>query len=159
MHGNGSILGRMPETVRSVLASPIDEVLQGRSGALLWFGAIVGLWTAASFIETIRDILRRAYGVKYSASFWQYRLASMAVILGAVVLLFIAFGVTVILTSVHQFVIAKLPFSEGLAHQLGLYRIFLYVLMLAEGPSRAIEVGGSRHELVTRLLEEELARL
>ena len=65
-----------------MLAGPIDEVLQGRSGALLWFGAIVGLWTAASFIETIRDILRRAYGVKYSASFWQYRLASMAVILG-----------------------------------------------------------------------------
>ena len=58
------------------------EVLEGRSGMLLWFGAIVGLWTAASFIETIRDILRRAYGVKYSASFWQYRLAAMAIILG-----------------------------------------------------------------------------
>jgi membrane protein len=127
-----------------VLAGPIDEVLQGRSGALLWFGAIVGLWTAASFIETIRDILRRAYGVKYSASFWQYRLAAMAIILGSVVLLFIAFGVTVLLTSVHQFVIAQLPFSEGLAHQLGLYRIFpaitlfltFYVIFLALTPAR-----------------------
>ena len=101
-----TVLGRLPPAVRDVLAGPIDEVLQGRSGALLWFGAIVGLWTAASFIETIRDILRRAYGVKYSASFWQYRLAAMAIILGSVVLLFIAFGVTVLLTSVHQFVIA-----------------------------------------------------
>src|SRR5918997_5912874 len=68
-----TILGRLPPTVRGVLEGPIDEVLQGRSGALLWFGAAVGLWTAASFIETIRDILRRAYGVQYSASFWQYR--------------------------------------------------------------------------------------
>ena len=34
-------------------------------GPLLWLGALVGLWTATSFIETIRDILRRAYGVKY----------------------------------------------------------------------------------------------
>ena len=47
-------------------------------GRLLWIGAIVGLWTVGSFIETIRDILRRAYGVKYCAPFWEYRLASMA---------------------------------------------------------------------------------
>jgi membrane protein len=53
-------------------------------GTLLWIGAIVGLWTVGSFIETIRDILRRAYGVKYCAPFWHYRLASMAVIVGAV---------------------------------------------------------------------------
>src|SRR6187551_1395718 len=105
-----TILGRLPPTVRAVLTGPIDEVLEGRHGALLWFGAAVGLWTAASFIETIRDILRRADGVKYSASFWQYRLASMAVILGSVVLLLIAFAVTILLSSVHHFVIARLPF-------------------------------------------------
>ena len=139
-----TILGRLPPTVRNVLEGPIDEVLQGRSGALLWFGALVGLWTAASFIETIRDILRRAYGVKYSASFWQYRLAAMAIILGSVVLLFGAFAVTVVLSSVHQFVIAKLPGSEGLASTLGFYRIApavtlfttFYIIFLALTPAR-----------------------
>src|SRR5215204_5728543 len=108
------VLGRLPPDVRTVLVGPVDEVLEGRSGMLLWFGAIVGLWTAASFIETIRDILRRAYGVKYSASFWQYRLAAMALIVGSVVLLFLAFGLSVLLSSVHHFVIKVLPFSEGL---------------------------------------------
>lgn len=140
----GTILSRLPPDVRSVLAGPIDEVLQGRSGALLWFGAIVGLWTAASFIETIRDILRRAYGVNYSASFWQYRLAAMALILAAVVILFGAFAVTVVLSSVHHFVTAKLPFSEGLANTLGLYRIApavtlfatFYIIFLALTPAR-----------------------
>ena len=140
----GTILSRLPPDVRSVLAAPIDEVLQGRSGALLWFGAIVGLWTAASFIETIRDILRRAYGVNYSASFWQYRLAAMALILAAVVILFGAFAVTVVLSSVHHFVVAKLPFSEGLASTLGLYRIApavtlfatFYIIFLALTPAR-----------------------
>src|SRR4030095_1879829 len=78
-----TILGRLPPNVRNVLSGPIDEVLEGRSGALLCSGPLVGLWTAASFIETIRDILRRAYGVKYSASFWQYRLAAMLILLGA----------------------------------------------------------------------------
>ena len=49
---------------------------------MLWFGAFVGLWTAASFVETIRDIFRRAYGVKYCAPFWEYRLWSILLILG-----------------------------------------------------------------------------
>jgi len=139
-----NILARLPMQVRDVLAAPITEVLQGRSGNLLWFGAAVGLWTAASFIETIRDILRRAYGVKYSASFWQYRLGSMAGIVGAVLLLMIAFGLTIALTSAHHYVVARLPFSEGLAHRLGLYRILpgatlyvtFYILFLALTPSR-----------------------
>ena len=139
-----NVLRRLPPNVAETLREPVQEVLQARTGPLLWFGAIVGLWTAASFIETIRDILRRAYGVKYSASFWQYRLAAMAIILGSVVLLFIAFGVTVLLTSLHQFVIAKLPFSEGLAHDLGIYRIVpavtlfitFYVIFLALTPAR-----------------------
>ena len=87
-------------------------------------GAIVGLWTAASFIETIRDILRRAYGVKYSASFWQYRLASMAVILASVVLLMIAFGVTVVLSSVHHFVVDEAAvLRRARAATLGFYRL------------------------------------
>lgn len=138
------ILGRLPSDVRTVLVGPVDEVLQGRSGMLLWLGAIIGLWTAASFIETIRDILRRAYGVRYSASFWQYRLAAMALILGSVVLLFLAFGLSVLLSSVHHFVIDLLPFSEGLGTRLGLYRIVpaitlfgtFYVIFLALTPSR-----------------------
>jgi membrane protein len=139
-----NILARLPMQVREVLAAPIAEVLHGRSGNLLWFGAIVGLWTAASFIETIRDILRRAYGVKYSASFWQYRLGSMVAIVAAVMLMLIAFGLTLFLTSAHQYVIARLPFSEGLAHRLGLFRIApgvtlfvtFYILFFALTPSR-----------------------
>ncbi|HVF37293.1 MAG TPA: YihY/virulence factor BrkB family protein [Sphingomicrobium sp.] len=139
-----SILGRLPPDVRGSLAAPIQEVLEGRSGGLLWFGAAVGLWTAASFIETIRDILRRAYGVEYSASFWQYRLAAMAFILGAVLLLFIAFAASVLLSSAQHFVVAKLPFSEGLASTLGFYRIgpavtlfaTFYFIFLALTPAR-----------------------
>ena len=69
---------------RCTLREPIQEVLTVRTGTLLWLGAIVGLWTATSFIETIRDILRRAYGVKYCAPFWEYRLGSILLILGAV---------------------------------------------------------------------------
>lgn len=140
----GVILYRLPSEVGEVLRGPIQEVLEGRSGALLWFGALVGLWTAASFIETIRDILRRAYGVKYSASFWHYRLGSMLMIVGSVILLLIAFALTVALSSVHHIIVQRLPFSNGLATELGLYKIVpvatlfitFYFLFLALTPAR-----------------------
>src|SRR4249919_2880591 len=118
-----TILGRLPPAVRAVLAGPIDEVLQGRHGALLWFGALVGLWTAASFVETIRDILRRAYGVKFCSPFWEYRLGSILLILGAVLLLMVAFAASVALSTLHHALIEWFPLTNGLGATLGLYRL------------------------------------
>jgi membrane protein len=118
-----TILSKLPPDVANVLAGPTNEVLTARTGPLLWFGAIVGLWTAASFIETIRDILRRAYGIKYCAPFWTYRLGSIGLIIAAVLLLMAAFGATVAVSSIHYFVIDKIPASAGLATDLGFYRI------------------------------------
>lgn len=118
-----TILARLPPDVASVLAGPTNEVLTARTGPLLWLGAIVGLWTAASFIETIRDILRRAYGIQFCAPFWSYRLGSIGLIIAAVLLLMAAFGATVAISSIHYFVIDKIPASAGLATDLGFYRI------------------------------------
>jgi len=144
-----SILSKVPPEVASVLKGPIEEVLTLRTGPLLWFGAIVGLWTAASFVETIRDILRRAYGVKYCAPFWTYRLGSIGLIIAAVLLLMAAFGLTVALSSIHHFLITMLPFSNGVATDLGLYRLApavaifftFYILFLALTPARYRKIG------------------
>lgn len=124
-----TILGKLPPDVANVLAGPTNEVLTARTGPLLWLGAIVGLWTAASFIETIRDILRRAYGIKYCAPFWTYRLGSIGVIIAAVLLLMAAFGASVAISSVHHFIVEKIPASGGLAGELGFYRIAPAVAM------------------------------
>ena len=97
-----TILAELPADVATTLRAPIEEVLTARTGPLLWFGALVGLWTAASFVETVRDILRRAYGVKYCAPFWEYRLASLALIMGSVVVLMFAFAASVALSSVQS---------------------------------------------------------
>src|SRR4029078_980013 len=108
-----NVLRRLPPDVASTLREPVLEVLTIRTGNLLWFGALVGLWTATSFIETIRDILRRAYGVKFCAPFWEYRLGSILLILGAVLLLMIAFAASVTLSSVHHIILQWFPFAEG----------------------------------------------
>ena len=76
MNAVNALLETMPKDVAAVLERPIRDVIEARSGGLLWLGAIVGLWTTGSFIETIRDIIRRAYGVSYSRPFWEYRLGS-----------------------------------------------------------------------------------
>lgn len=51
------------------------------------------------------------------------------------------------------------PFDEPARIRLALYRIHLYVLMIAEGPSRGIEIADGRHDYLTGLLVSELADL
>jgi membrane protein len=139
-----NVLRRLPPDVASTLREPIQEVLTARTGTLLWLGGLVGLWTATSYIETIRDILRRAYGVKYCAPFWEYRLGSMLFILGAVLLLMIAFAASATLTLAHQLIIRWFPLAQDVASTLGLYRLVpaatlfftFYVLFLALTPAR-----------------------
>ena len=139
-----NVLRRLPPDVASTLRAPVQQVLNARTGPLLWFGAIVGLWTAASFVETIRDILRRAYGVKFCAPFWEYRLGSILLILGAVLLLMIAFAASVILSSLHHVLVEWFPLAGGIATTLGIYRLVpaatlfftFYVLFFALTPAR-----------------------
>jgi membrane protein len=130
-----AVLRQLPPNVADTLRAPIQEVLTARTGPLLWLGGIVGLWTAASFVETIRDILRRAYGVKFCAPFWEYRLGSIALILGAVIVLMVAFALTVALNSMHELVVKLLPFTNGLATALGISRVapalFLFITFYA----------------------------
>src|SRR6476659_3864968 len=109
-----NVLRRLPPNVADTLRGPIQEVLSARQGPLLWFGAIVGLWTAASYIETIRDILRRSYGVKFCAPFWEYRIGSILLILGAVLLLMIAFAATTALTLLQHAIVEWFPFAAGI---------------------------------------------
>jgi membrane protein len=139
-----TILAQLPPGVAKTLRQPIYEALTARTGPLLWLGALVGLWTAASFIETIRDILRRAYGVKYCAPFWEYRAGSIAMILVAVILLMFAFAVTVILKSVEAVIDTWLPFADNVATMIGIARFVpalalfatIYALFFALTPTR-----------------------
>src|SRR6476661_9516838 len=110
-----NVLRRLPPDVASTLREPVNEVLTARTGPLLWLGAIVGLWTATSYIETIRDILRRAYGVKFCAPFWEYRLGSILMILGAVLLLMLAFAVSAAMTLAHHMIIEWFPLAQNVA--------------------------------------------
>lgn len=102
----------MPPDVADVLRKPASDVLQARTGNLLWFGAIVGLWTTAGFIETLRGILRQAYGVTTSTPFWRYRLGAIGITVASVVLAMAAFSFQVMLTGIEQFIYQLLPWAS-----------------------------------------------
>lgn len=139
-----ALLQTMPPSVADVLSKPIADVITARSGNLLWLGAIVGLWTTGSFIETIRDIIRRAYGVQSTRPFWEYRLVAIGIIIGSVVLAMIAFSASILLTTMQEFVVNNVRGGDELANLFTLLRFApafvlygsLYMLFLVLTPKR-----------------------
>ncbi|MEM6492887.1 MAG: YihY/virulence factor BrkB family protein [Pseudomonadota bacterium] len=118
-----TVVRAMPPTVRGVIAPTAESVIDARSGWLLWFGAAAGLWSVSSLIETIRDVLRRAYGTRAVHGFWRYRLASAGLIIGAVVLLLLSLFAQVAIGTAQQFILARLPQLAEVTGSLGLSRV------------------------------------
>jgi membrane protein len=86
-------------------------------------GGAVGLWTASSLIETIRDILRRAYGTVAGRAFWQYRIGSIGLIFASVILLMLTLAAQVGLVAVEQFLHAFFPRLDALLNGLFFSRL------------------------------------
>jgi membrane protein len=138
-----NVLTALPPKVAEVLAPVAHDAVAARHGGLLWVGGVFGLWSAASLIETIRDILRRAYGTRASGAFWHYRLGAVAIIVVAVMLMMLAFAAQVALTGAEQFVYRLLPVAREFTGWISLSRIVpafavfvaLYVLFYTLTPS------------------------
>jgi len=70
----------LPMEVASALEPVVREVLSGRKGGFLTFGALVALWAASTGVEALRQGLDRAYGVVIHRPFWLQRLQSLAIV-------------------------------------------------------------------------------
>ena len=104
-----AVLYALPPMVASVIEPVARDVIEARSGWLLWAGALVALWTVGSLIETIRDILRRAYGTEATKAFWKYRLFSTGVILGSVLLLMLSLMAQFVIGAAQEIIYAYFP--------------------------------------------------
>ncbi|WNO53887.1 YihY/virulence factor BrkB family protein [Stakelama saccharophila] len=144
LHALNAFLRTVPPNVADVLQQPVADVLAARTGALLWFGAAVGLWTAGSFVETVRLILQQAYGVESRRPFWENRLGSIGLIIASVILVMLAFSFQVVLTGIEQFITRVLPVADSTAQAVSLTRIApglalfgaLYMLFYTLTPGR-----------------------
>ncbi len=139
-----AVLTAVPPRVAEVLGPVARDIAAARQGWLLWIGGLFGIWTATSLIETIRDILHRAYGTPATHAFWHYRLFSTGVIFAAVLLLLIALSGQVMLSAVQEIVLALFPGLDVLVSEFLITRLIsagalfgsIYMLFISLTPSR-----------------------
>ena len=139
-----TVFSTMPPAVAKALAGPVREAMTARTGIFLWLGAIVALWTVGSLTETIRDILRRAYGTHFSHGFFHYRLLSIGIITGAVVLMILSFSAQVLIVGIEQFIGLFLPAAFKAAGTVAISRavsglglfLAIYLLFYSLTPSK-----------------------
>ncbi len=118
-----ALLKGLPPSVAAMVGDTANQVLSLRHGPLLWFGALIGTWTVGSFIETIREVLRRAYGTDYARPFWQYRLIGVLIIFGAVALLMVAFSAQIFISAAEDLIARWFPSAHLLADRIGSSRL------------------------------------
>ncbi len=118
-----ALLKGLPPSVAAMVGDTAHQVLSLRTGPLLWFGALIGTWTVGSFIETIREVLRRAYGTDYARPFWQYRLIGVMIIFGAVALLMVAFSAQIFISATEDLIARWFPAAHELADRIGASRL------------------------------------
>ena len=118
-----AVLYALPPMVGEVIGPVARAVLEDKNGWVLWIGGLIGLWTVSSLIETIRDILRRAYGTKATHAFWKYRLWSAGVIFGSVVLLMASLIAQVMIGTAQEVIDAYLPWLGDVIDDLRISRV------------------------------------
>ncbi|WP_353230229.1 YihY/virulence factor BrkB family protein [Novosphingobium sp.] len=117
-----TVLAALPPDVAGVLAPVARGVLAARTGSLLWIGGAVGLWTVGSLVETIRDVLRRAYGTEVTRAYWRRRLASTGLIIASVVLILLSITAQVATGAAQETLFALAPHLHGWIAGLALTR-------------------------------------
>lgn len=138
-----AILIALPPVVGDVIGPVARDVITARNGWLLWIGGAVGLWTVSGLVETLRDILRRAYGASATLAFWRYRILSFGIIMAAMSLLIVSLIAQVLIGTAQQVIAAYFPWLSGILAQLSFSRIIpamglylsIYLLFLTLTPS------------------------
>ncbi|WAC23876.1 YihY/virulence factor BrkB family protein [Blastomonas sp. SL216] len=125
-----AFLAAVPPSMADVLAGPVEASMTARTGPLLWLAVIVGLWTTGSLIESIRSVIRRAYGAASNKPFWRYRLGSMALIIIAVIATMLALSMQVVLVGAAEVIAQNVPFPDNALSLVAFSQLFTFLVLL-----------------------------
>lgn len=118
-----AVVTALPPMVAQVIEPVARIAVSARSGWLLWAGGLVGIWTSTSWLETIRDILHRAYGTAPTQAFWRHRLISTGVIFVAAILLLLSLFAQVAIVGAEQIIAENFPQLASTQFDLSISRI------------------------------------
>jgi membrane protein len=125
-----AFLAAVPPSMASVIGAPVQAAMSARTGPLLWLAVIVGLWTTGSLIESIRSVIRRAYGTTNNKPFWRYRLGSMALIIIAVIATMLALSMQVVLVGAAEVIAASVRFPQNALSLVAFSQLFTFLVLL-----------------------------
>ncbi|MFN3818127.1 YihY/virulence factor BrkB family protein [Blastomonas sp.] len=125
-----AFLAAVPPSTAAVIAAPMESAMTARTGPLLWLAVIVGLWTTGSLIETIRALIRRAYGATSDKPFWRYRLGSVALIIVAVIATMLALSMQVVLVGAAEVIAASFLFPDDALSLVAFSQLFTFLVLL-----------------------------
>ena len=154
------LLYALPPRIADVFAPVIDDVVSGRTGRLLWLGGLVALWTVTGLIETMRDIIHRAFRTPPARHALTYRLHSIFGLMVAMLLVMAAFlsqvALVVAVRSMEliQMLSMELPPWVDLSRTLPPFLVFLslWALMKLLAPAAFRRVAAWPGALVTTLV-------
>jgi membrane protein len=125
-----AVVASLPPAVAEEIRPAALAAIHARTGWVLWLGAVLALWTVSSLIETIRDILRRAYDVgSTGTAFWKYRLGSVGLILASVVAMMLSLFAQVAIGAAQEVIFAAFPQLGEVIALLRLSRLVPAVLL------------------------------
>ncbi len=122
-----STLSAAPGEVRDLVTSQLEAIVSSAGGGAVLgviIGTIVALWSASSGVEHLLHAVNRAYDEKETRGFVKLKLISLALTIGAIVFIVIAFAVIALLPSL----LAKTGLGTAGRVIIGLLR---WVLLLA----------------------------
>jgi membrane protein len=96
----GDVLGAAPKEVRELVTTQLTSIVNGSSGAAglaAVVGIVVALWSASSGMKQLIGAINMAYDEDEDRGFIRVRAISVAMTLGAIVFLVVAFGAIAVL--------------------------------------------------------------
>ena len=140
-----STLSAAPREVRNLVTAQLESITASAGGGAV-LGAIVGtliaLWSASSGIGHLMDAVNRAYDEEETRGFVRLKVIALALTIGAIVFIVIAFAVIALLPSL----LAKTGLGTAGRVLVGLLRWILLMAGMTVGLSVVYRYGPDRED-------------
>jgi membrane protein len=128
-----AFLASLPPDVSLTLGANLETVLNQSGQGLFTLGVAVAVWTGASFIETLRDVIAKAFNQPHTRPVWWRRLQSLALVLASAALLLFGTTVLLLLPSARGLIEAYLTLPVGVGALLGWTKLVIVPIGLFTG--------------------------